>query len=56
MAVREARKALDKRRAEFSDEPEWMVRQLEEAEQRFEEAATAWTDHLATTGRKVVRR
>ena len=56
IAAREARKALEKRRAEFGDEPEWMLQQLEEAERRFEEAATAWSDHLATTGRKVVRR
>jgi len=56
VAVRDARRALDKRGAESGDEPEWMVEQLATAEQRFEEAATAWADHLATTGRKVVRR
>jgi hypothetical protein len=54
--VRDARKALEKRRAEAGDEPEWLVAQLEAAERRFEEAATAWTEHLETTGRKVVRR
>jgi hypothetical protein len=56
VAVRDARKALDKRKAEFDDEPEWMLEQLTEAERAFEEAATAWSDHLGTTGRKVVRR
>jgi hypothetical protein len=56
IAVRDARKALDKRRAEFDDEPEWMLEQLATAERTFEEAATAWTEHLETTGRKVVRR
>jgi hypothetical protein len=33
-----------------------MLEQLQEAERAFEEAATAWTEHLETTGRKVVRR
>ena len=56
VAVRDARKALDKRKAEFADEPDWMLAQLEDAERRFQEAATAWTEHLETTGRKVVRR
>lgn len=56
IAVRDAKKALDKRKAEFGDEPEWMVAQIEEAEQRFQAAATAWAEHLETTGRKVVRR
>lgn len=56
IAMRDARKALDKRKAEFDDEPEWMAQQLAEAEAAFEAAATAWTEHLETTGRKVVRR
>lgn len=56
IALRDARKALDKRQAEFGDEPEWMLEQLRAAEQRFEAAATEWSEHLATTGRKVVRR
>ncbi|MBI2724353.1 MAG: hypothetical protein HYX50_04750 [Chloroflexi bacterium] len=56
IAVRDARKALDKRRAEFDDEPDWMVEQLRAAEQRFEEVATEWSEHLTQTGRKVVRR
>jgi hypothetical protein len=55
-AMRDARKALDKRKAEQGDEPDWLLEQLHGAEQRFEEAATAWSDHLSTTGRKVVRR
>jgi hypothetical protein len=54
VALRDARKALDKRRSEYSDEPEWLVQQHEEAQRRFEAAATAWSDHLATTGRKRV--
>jgi hypothetical protein len=56
IAMREARKALAKRKAEFDDEPQWMLDQLHETEQRFEAAATAWSEHLETTGRKVVRR
>jgi hypothetical protein len=56
VALRDARKALDKRRAEFNDEPDWMIEQLQAAELAFADAATAWHDHLATTGRKVVRR
>lgn len=56
VAVRDARKALAKRKDEFDDEPEWMTQQLADAERAFEEAATAWTEHLETTGRKVVRR
>lgn len=56
MAVRDAKKALDKRKAEFDDEPEWMLAQYAEAERLFQEAATAWSEHLETTGRKVVRR
>jgi len=55
-AVRDARKALDKRRAEFNDEPDWMIAQLQDAERRFEEASTAWVQHLETTGRKMARR
>lgn len=55
-ARRDARKALDKRKAEFSDEPEWMLEALHAAEKRFEEVATEWSDHLAKTGRKFVRR
>ena len=55
IALRDARKALAKRKTEFSDEPEWMLEQLADAEKRFEAAATAWTAHLETTGRKVVR-
>jgi len=55
-ALRDAHKALDKRKAEFGDEPEWMVEQLQQAEKRFEEIATEWAEHLAKTGRKVVRR
>ena len=55
-AVRDARKALDKRRAEFNDEPDWMLAQLTDAERRFEEASTLWVEHLATTGRKMARR
>lgn len=56
VAVRDARKALDKRRAEFNDEPEWMLAQLAEAHDRFEEASTAWVDHLSNTGRNMARR
>ena len=56
VAIRDARKALAKRRAESGDEPDWMVEQLTAAEQQFEAAATAWSEHLETTGRKVVRR
>lgn len=55
-AVRDARKALDKRKAEFGDEPEWMVEQFQQAEKRFEAIATEWAEHLSKTGRKVVRR
>jgi hypothetical protein len=55
IALRDARKALAKRKAEFSDEPEWMLEQLAAAEKSFEEAASTWTAHLETTGRKVVR-
>jgi len=53
--MRDARKALAKRKAEFGDEPDWMLEQLAAAGKRFEEAASAWTEHLETTGRKVVR-
>jgi hypothetical protein len=54
-AMRDARKALDKRKAEYNDEPEWLVEQLASAEARFAVAADAWAQHLETTGRKVVR-
>lgn len=54
-AIRDARKALDKRRAEQGDEPAWLLEQLAEAERRFAQAAEAWVAHLETTGRKVVR-
>jgi hypothetical protein len=53
-AYRDARRALEKRRAEQGDEPDWLLQQLEEAERRFEEAATAWSEHLSTTGRRRV--
>ena len=56
IALRDARKALDKRKAESGDEPEWMLEQLQAAEKRFEDVATEWSEHLAKTGRKVVRR
>ncbi len=56
IALRDARKALDKRKAEFGDEPEWMLEQIQSTEKRFEEVATEWSEHLAKTGRKVVRR
>ena len=55
-ALRDAKKTLDKRKAEQGDEPQWLIDEYEAAERRFEEAATAWSDHLATTGRKIVRR
>lgn len=55
VAMRDARKALAKRKAEFDDTPDWMLEQLASAEKHFEDAATAWADHLETTGRKVVR-
>lgn len=54
-ALRDARKALEKRKAEFGDEPEWLLAQYAEAERQFEEAATAWSDHLAKTGRRMAR-
>ena len=54
-ALRDARKTLEKRKAEHGDEPQWLLEQYAEAEQRFEEVATEWSDHLATTGRRVVR-
>lgn len=56
VSVREAKKALAKRKAEFDDEPAWMTEQLEAAVTLFEAAASAWSEHLETTGRKVVRR
>jgi hypothetical protein len=55
VAMRDARKALDKRKAESGDEPEWLIEQLTAAEAHFAEASTAWVEHLETTGRKVVR-
>jgi hypothetical protein len=55
MAMRDARKALDKRRAESGDQPDWLVEQLAAAEARFAAAADEWAAHLETTGRKVVR-
>jgi hypothetical protein len=55
-ALRDARKTLDKRKAEAGDEPEWLLQQYADAEQRFEMAASAWSEHLEKTGRKVVRR
>jgi len=55
-ALRDARKALDKRKAEFDDEPDWMLEALHAAEKRFEDVATEWSEHLAKTGRKVIRR
>jgi hypothetical protein len=55
MAMRDARKALDKRRAEYNDEPEWLVEQLAAAETAFASRADEWSEHLETTGRKVVR-
>ncbi len=55
-ALRDARKALEKRKADFGDEPEWMLEQYRAAEQRFEEVSTEWSEHLSRTGRKVVRR
>ena len=56
MAMRDARKALEKRKAEFDDEPEWMREQMTAAEARFAAVADEWAAHLETTGRKVVRR
>lgn len=55
-ALRDAKKALEKRKAEFGDEPEWLLEQLEAAEQRFAKAATEWHEHLLTTGRRMARR
>jgi hypothetical protein len=54
-ALRDARKALDKRKAEFGDEPVWLVEQLAAAEARFADAADEWARHLETTGRKMAR-
>ncbi|HEX5479384.1 MAG TPA: hypothetical protein VFY79_06645 [Dehalococcoidia bacterium] len=56
VAVRDARKTLEKRKTEQGDEPQWLIDEYEAAERRFEEAATEWSEHLATTGRKIVRR
>jgi hypothetical protein len=55
VAMRDAKKALDKRRAEFGDEPEWLIEQLAAAEAHFVTVADQWAAHLETTGRKVVR-
>ena len=55
-ALRDARKTLDKRKAELGDEPDWLLEQLRAAEQRFSEAADQWVEHLSKTGRKSVRR
>jgi hypothetical protein len=33
-----------------------MLEQIQSTEKRFEEVATEWSEHLAKTGRKVVRR
>jgi hypothetical protein len=55
MAMRDARKALDKRKAEYNDEPDWLLEQLADTEARFTAAAEEWAAHLETTGRKVVR-
>jgi len=55
-ALRDAMKALDKRKAEHGDEPAWLLEQLTAAEARFAEAANAWTQHLERTGRKQVAR
>jgi hypothetical protein len=55
-ALRDARKTLEKRKAEFGDEPEWLMDAYRVAEARFEAAATEWTEHLETTGRKMPRR
>jgi hypothetical protein len=54
-AMRDARKALEKRKAEYGDEPEWLAEQLAAAEARFTAAADEWAQHLETTGRKIVR-
>jgi hypothetical protein len=56
IAIRDARKALEKKKAESGEAPEWMVEQLTTLEQAFEVVATEWAEHLATTGRKVIRR
>ncbi len=55
IAMRDARKALDKRKAESGDEPEWLVEQLTAAQATFTAAADEWAAHLETTGRTVVR-
>ena len=54
-AVRDAKKTLHKRRAEFNDEPQWLLDQYEATERHFAEMATQWQEHLGNTGRKVVR-
>jgi len=55
-ALRDARKTLEKRKAEHGDEPEWLLAEYRATEERFAAAATAWHEHLSQTGRKVVRR
>jgi hypothetical protein len=55
-ALRDAVKALDKRKAEQGDEPAWLVEQLQAAEARFSESADAWTTHLEKTGRRPMAR
>jgi hypothetical protein len=55
-ALRDARKALEKRKADSGDEPDWMVEQCRAAEARFAEISTEWSEHLSKTGRRVLRR
>ena len=55
-ALRDAMKALDKRKAEQGDEPPWLLEQLQAAEVRFAAAADEWARHLEQTGRKQVAR
>ncbi|MHB8514233.1 MAG: hypothetical protein ACYDCT_02450 [Dehalococcoidia bacterium] len=55
-ALRDARKTLDKRKAEHGDEPQWLLDEYAAAEERYAALATEWAEHLATTGRKVGRR
>ncbi len=55
-ALRDAKKTLDRRRAEYGDEPQWLVDQYQESERRFAQIATEWHEHLSKTGRKMVRR
>jgi hypothetical protein len=55
-ALRDAGRAIEKRKAEQGDEPAWLLEQLEAAEQRFAEAAERWIEHLDKTGRRAVAR